>query len=54
MSGPLSDLHSARAGEYRVVYRVTSENVYIYGAGLRKEGDRDDIYEVIKRQYGLD
>lgn len=53
LNTPLSHLHSAKAGAYRIIYLVKEEVVFIYGAGLRKEGDRDDIYNVIKREYGI-
>ena len=36
---------------YRIVYRVdpTALQVVVYGLGLRKEGDREDIYERMRR-----
>jgi mRNA interferase RelE/StbE len=36
---------------YRIVYRVdpTALQVVIYGIGLRKDGDRDGIYERMRR-----
>ena len=36
---------------YRIVYRVdpTALQVVVYGLGLRKEGDREDIYELMRR-----
>lgn len=54
LSGPLNGLHSTKAGQYRIVYRVTEKVVFVYAVGLRKEGDRDDIYNVVQRLYGLE
>jgi len=36
---------------YRIVYMVDNSNlqVVIIGIGIRKEGDRDDIYERVRR-----
>jgi len=36
---------------YRIVYRVdpTALQVTVYGLGLRKEGDREDIYQQMRR-----
>jgi len=47
----LAGYYSLRAGDYRVIYEVDLDEriVWIYGAGLRKEGDRDDIYERARR-----
>lgn len=53
LENELSGLHSVHAGDYRIVYGVyRSEGVVrILGAGLRHEGERDDIYNVIARRY---
>ena len=49
----LSGFRSLRAigQRYRIVYRVdpTALQVIVYGLGLRKEGDREDIYERMRR-----
>lgn len=48
----LSGFRSIRAaGRYRVVFRVDGQTVtvYILAAGIRKEGDRKDIYEIAKK-----
>lgn len=52
----LSGLRSVRAGDYRVVYGVFEDEgvIYIYGASLRREGDRDDVYEEVIRRYSFE
>lgn len=45
----LAGYYSLRAGDYRIIYEIEGKVVWIYGAGLRKEGDRDDIYERARR-----
>jgi mRNA interferase RelE/StbE len=45
----LAGYYSLRAGDYRIIYEIEEDTVWIYGAGLRKEGDRDDIYERARR-----
>jgi len=49
----LAGLRSVRAGDYRVVYGVFEEEslIMVYGADLRREGDREDVYEKIERLY---
>jgi len=47
----LTGYYSLRAGDYRIIYEVEEQTVWIYGAGLRKEGDRDDIYERARRWF---
>lgn len=39
------------AGRYRVVYRVEFKQVvvYVHGAGIRKDGDKKDVYTRIKK-----
>ncbi len=39
------------AGRYRVIYMVDKQTVIIYVlvAGIRKEGDRKDIYQIAKK-----
>ena len=50
----LAGLYSVRTGDYWIIYDVDEEGreVWVYGAGLRKEGDRDDIYERARRWFG--
>jgi len=45
----LRSIHAA--GRYRVIYKLdnTSHIVWVLVAGIRKEGDRKDIYEVAKK-----
>ena len=39
------------AGRYRIIYRMDSRTVIIYvlAAGIRKEGDKKDIYKIAKK-----
>lgn len=49
----LRSLHTA--GRYRIIYRVDGDTnlVSVLAAGIRKEGDRKDIYEVAKKLLRL-
>ena len=53
LKGELAGLYSLRAGDHRIIYEIdfAEAKVWIYGVGLRKEGDRDDIYERAKRWF---
>ena len=39
------------AGRYRIIYKVDKQTVIIYilAAGIRKQGDKKDIYEIAKK-----
>jgi mRNA interferase RelE/StbE len=39
------------AGRYRIIYRVDKQTVIVYvlATGIRKEGGKKDIYEVVKK-----
>ena len=39
------------AGRYRIIYKVDKHTVivYILAAGIRKQGDKKDIYEITKK-----
>lgn len=37
------------AGRFRVIYRIEGEAVFVVAIGFRKDGDRDDVYAVLKR-----
>lgn len=39
------------AGRYRIIYEIDKRTVivYILAAGIRKEGDKKDIYEIAKK-----
>ena len=41
----------AAASRYRVVYKVylKSKTVVIVAIGIRKEGDKNDVYEIVKK-----
>lgn len=53
--GELTGFRSIRAAlqRYRVIYKVTSEEilVVIVAAGIRKEGDKQDIYNLAKKLF---
>ena len=53
LKGPLKELRSLRAvgQRYRVIYRILENEivVVIVAVGLRKEGDKKDIYELMKK-----
>ena len=55
--GPLTGFRSLRvAGQrYRLIYRVNRGEVMVWiaAAGLRKEGDRRDVYELAHRLLRL-
>ena len=39
------------AGRYRVIYKIDNQavNIYVIAAGVRKEGDKKDIYEIARK-----
>ena len=39
------------AGRYRIIYKIDKQIVIIYvlAAGMRKEGDKKDIYEIARK-----
>ena len=39
------------AGRYRVIYKIEKQTVIVYvlAVGIRKEGDKRDIYEITKK-----
>jgi mRNA interferase RelE/StbE len=51
----LKDLSGFRsihaAGRYRIIYKVDKQTVivYILTAGIRKQGDKKDIYQIAKK-----
>ena len=48
----LSGFQSIRAtGRYRIIFKLDNQTVivYILAAGIRKEGDRKDIYEIARK-----
>ena len=48
LSGLLS-VHAA--GRYRIIYKIDKRTVIVYvlAAGIRKEGDKKDIYKIAKK-----
>lgn len=57
LAGDLKGLHSWKVSRYRLVYawRPGMPKIVLVGAGIRKEGDRHDIYAVLRklRDQGL-
>lgn len=53
LSGPLKGFRSVRAAgqRYRIVYRIENAQVVVIvvAVGIRKEGDKKDIYELMKK-----
>ncbi len=53
LKGMLAGYRSIRAvgQRYRIVYKVLDNNfvVYVIGAGIRKEGGKDDIYTRLQK-----
>jgi mRNA interferase RelE/StbE len=53
LTGDLKGYHSVRAvgQRYRIVYKVVQERVLVIvvGVGRRKEGDKKDIYKLMKK-----
>ena len=50
--GPLKGLRRiVAAGRYRVIYRILKETVIVHvlAAGVRREGDKRDIYEIAQK-----
>ena len=53
LRGPLKEYRSVRAAgqRYRIIYKIFKEEVVIIvlAVGIRKEGDKKDIYELMKK-----
>ena len=52
MVGPLRGLYSVRTGgRYRIIYKVVQQHVVVVvvAVGIRKDGDRKDIYALARR-----
>jgi mRNA interferase RelE/StbE len=53
LKGPLKELRSVRAAgqRYRIIYKVFESEiiVVIVAVGIRKEGDKRDIYALMKK-----
>ncbi len=53
LTGPLRELRSLRAvgQRYRIIYKIIEDRVVVVvvALGLRKEGDKKDIYEMMKK-----
>lgn len=54
LTGPFKGYRSIRAvgQRYRIVYRVDHSRiiVIIVGVGMRREGDRQDVYSLLERE----
>lgn len=50
LTGELAAYRSIHAaGRFRIIYRAEAETIFIVAIGFRKDGDRDDVYAVLKR-----
>ena len=53
LKGPLKEFRSVRAvgQRYRIIYKVLDKEivVIIIAVGIRKDGDKKDIYELMKK-----
>lgn len=53
LKGPLQEYRSIRAAgqRYRIIHKVLEEEiiVIVIAVGIRKEGDKKDIYELMKK-----
>ena len=53
LRGPLKEYRSVRAAgqRYRIIYKIFKEEIIIIvlAVGIRKEGDKKDIYELMKK-----
>ena len=57
MNGDLMGYRSIRAvgQRYRIIYKLEEEQVVVFvvGLGIRKEGDKADVYELAKKMLRL-
>jgi mRNA interferase RelE/StbE len=57
LGGDLEGYRSVRAASqrYRIIYRVDGENVVVIvvALGIRKEGDKKDVYKLTQRLFKL-
>ncbi|MBI2345470.1 MAG: type II toxin-antitoxin system RelE/ParE family toxin [Deltaproteobacteria bacterium] len=53
LAGDLKGLSTWKVSRYRIVYvwQKERDRIVIVGAGLRKEGDRRDIYAILQRLH---
>ncbi len=53
LKGPLKDYRSIRAAgqRYRIIYKIIENEiiVIVVAVGIRKDGDKKDIYELMKK-----
>ena len=53
LKGPLGEFRSVRAAgqRYRIIYKILDKEiiVIIIAVGIRKDGDKKDIYELMKK-----
>lgn len=53
LKGPLKEFRSVRAAgqRFRIIYKIIDEEVIviIIAVGIRKEGDKRDIYQLMKK-----
>lgn len=57
LKGPLKEFRSVRAAgqRFRIIYKVQEADiiVIIVAVGIRKEGDKKDIYELMKKLINI-
>lgn len=57
LGGDLEGYRSVRAAgqRYRIIYRIDGENVVVVvvSLGIRKEGDKKDVYRLTQRLFNL-
>lgn len=53
LKGDLTGLTSKHVGRYRIIYHLDYDNhtVSVEGIGIRKQGDRKDIYKLMKKMF---
>lgn len=51
LKGALKGLYSIRSGRFRVIYTIEDERLSVYeaAAGWRVNGDKKDVYAVVRR-----
>ena len=49
--GPLRGHRSIHVGRYRLIFRIVRDEVQVFMlyAGLRKEGDKNDVYKLAQK-----
>jgi len=48
---PLAGFRSIRMRRYRTVYHIKGKKAFVAAAGIRKEGDRHDVYTLARKLF---